>query len=122
MPMDARDIQKLVAKAKDDIIKEVHTRLHYKNTEGTWDDKLFEIVGAETATANNIRNALKHCASKQNTEVAVIIFPNDNFSTEAFNDGLAKFNGLKGTSQYKLFDFIYCIHGESIIQIKKPSI
>lgn len=30
MPMDARDIQKLVAKAKDDIIKEVHDRLPRK--------------------------------------------------------------------------------------------
>ena len=30
MPMDARDIQKLVAKAKDDIIKEVHDKLPRK--------------------------------------------------------------------------------------------
>lgn len=30
MPMDARDIEKLVAKAKDDIIKEVHDRLPRK--------------------------------------------------------------------------------------------
>ena len=34
----------------------------------------------------------------------------------------AKFNGLKGTSQYKLFDFIYCVQGENIVQIKKPSV
>ena len=33
-----------------------------------------------------------------------------------------RFDGHKGTSQYKLFDFIYCIHGKSIIQIKKPSV
>ena len=30
MPMDARDIEKLVAKAKDDIIKEVHDKLSRK--------------------------------------------------------------------------------------------
>ena len=30
MPMDARDIEKLVAKAKDDIIKEVHDKLPRK--------------------------------------------------------------------------------------------
>ena len=30
MPMDARDIQKLVMKAKDDIIKEVNDRLPRK--------------------------------------------------------------------------------------------
>ena len=118
--MDARDIEKLVAKAKDDIIKEVHTRLHYKNTEGTWDDKPFEIAGAETATANNIRNALKHCASKPNTEVAVIFFPNDNFSHEMFEDGYAKFSGLKGTSQYRQFKEIYCIGKDKILAIKKP--
>lgn len=100
--------------------KEVHTRLHYKNTEGTWDDKLFEIAGAETATANNIRNALKHCASKPNTEVAVIFFPNDNFSHEMFEDGYAKFSGLKGTSQYRQFKEIYCIGKDKILAIKKP--
>lgn len=36
---------------------------------------LFEIAGAETGTSNNIRQALKHCASKPNTEVAVLLFP-----------------------------------------------
>ena len=50
MPMDARDIEKLVAKAKDDIIKEVNDRLprkvgvtavnHYKQNfrDGGWLD------------------------------------------------------------------------------------
>ena len=94
----------------------------HRNCEGVWDGLPFEIAGAENGTANNIRNALKHCAKKPGSKVAVIYFPNDNFSTEAFNSGLAKFNGLKGTSQYKLFDFIYCIQGENIVQIKKPSV
>ena len=82
----------------------------------------FEIAGAETATSSNIRNALKHCASKPDTKIAVIYFPNDNFDIGEFNIGLSKFNGLRGTPQYKLFDLIYCIHGDKIIQIKKPSI
>ncbi len=102
--------------------KEPQDIYRHRSCEGLWDGLPFEVAGAETGTANNIRNALKHCAKKPGSKIAVIYFPNDNFSTEAFNDGLAKFNGLKGTSQYKLFDFIYCIHGESIIQIKKPSI
>lgn len=89
---------------------------------GGWDGLPFEIAGAENGTANNIRNALKHCAKKPGSKVAVIFFPNGNFNTEEFNNGLAKFNGLKGTSQYKLFDFIYCIQGENIVQIKKPSV
>ena len=54
-------------------------------------------------------------------KIAVLFFPNGNFSTENFQAALAKFNGLKGTSQYKKFDLIYCIQGEDIVQIKKPS-
>lgn len=81
---------------------------------------LFEIAGAETATASNIRNALKHCASKPNSEVAVIFFPNDNFSREVFENGYAKFYGLRGTSQYRKFKEIYCIGNDKILAIKKP--
>ena len=71
---------------------------------------------------DRVRNALKHCAQKPDSKVAVIYFPEDNFNAEEFNRGLARFNGLKGTSQYRLFHLIYCVHGERIIQIKKPSI
>ena len=92
-----------------------------KSCEGLWDDLKFEVAGAESGTSNNIRNALKHCASKPESKIAVLFFPNGNFSAENFQAGLAKFNGLKGTSQYKKFDLIYCIQGEDIVQIKKPS-
>lgn len=92
-----------------------------KSCEGLWDDLKFEVAGAESGTSNNIRNALKHCASKPESKIAVLFFPNGNFSAENFQVGLAKFNGLKGTSQYKKFDLIYCIQGKEIVQIKKPS-
>ena len=92
-----------------------------KSCEGLWDNLKFEVAGAESGTPNNIRNALKHCASKPESRIAVLFFPNGNFSAENFQTGLAKFNGLKGTSQYKKFDLIYCIQGDEIIQIKKPS-
>ena len=92
-----------------------------KSCEGLWDDLKFEVAGAESGTSNNIRNALKHCASKPGSKIAVLFFPNGNFSAENFQAGLAKFNGLKGTSQYKKFDLIYCIQGKEIVQIKKPS-
>lgn len=101
--------------------KEPQDIYKHKSCEGLWDGLPFEIAGAETGTANNIRNALKHCASKPDTRIAVLFFPNDNFSTQAFNLGFAKFLGLKATEQYKEFDLIYCIHDEQIIQIKKPS-
>ena len=100
--------------------KENHSLLNCKNTEGTWDDMFFEIAAAETATPNNIRQALKHCAAKPGAEVAVIFFPNNNFERETFEKGLAKFNGLKGTSQHRLFQYIYCIDKEKIIITKKP--
>ena len=60
--------------------KEDHTVYKNKNCEGTWDGKKFEIAGAETGVPNNIRNALKHCATKPNSAIAVLFFPNDNFS------------------------------------------
>ena len=100
---------------------EYHNIYQHRNYEGLWDGMPFEIAGAESATSNNIRNALKHCAAKPDTRIAVLFFPNDNFTTQAFNDGFAKFFGLKGTSQYKQFDLIYCIHDDHIIHIKKPS-
>ena len=100
--------------------KETHSVIHQKNTEGTWDDMPFEIAAAETATANNIRRALKHCASKPNTDVAVIFFPNNNFDKEVFENGFAKYKGLKGTSQYRKFKAIYCVDKEKIILTKKP--
>ena len=92
-----------------------------KSCEGLWDHLPFEIAGAETGTANNIRNALKHCVKKPDAKIAVLYFPNDNFNIWRFHEGLAKFNGLAGTSQYRLFDLIYCICGEDIVLIKKPS-
>ncbi len=81
---------------------------------------LFEIAGAETGTSNNIRQALKHCASKPNTEVAVLLFPNDNFNYSIFEEGYNKFYGLRGTSQYRKFKVIYCLNNKGILLTKKP--
>jgi hypothetical protein len=100
--------------------KENHAVMYKKNTEGTWDDKLFEIAGAETALPSNIRNALKHCATKPDAEIAVIFFPNDNFDIKNFNLGYKKFKGLKGTSQYRKFKVIYCLCKDRVLLTKKP--
>ena len=64
-------------------------------------------------------NALKHCASKPNTEVAVIFFANDNFNIDSFNEGYRKYKGVKGSSQYKQFKEIYSIDKENMILQKK---
>lgn len=91
-----------------------------KHVEGTWDGKKMEIAGSETATPNNIRNALKHCAAKPGVKIAVLFFPENNFTAENFELGFAKYSGLRGTSQYTKFEFIYCIGNNEIIQRKKP--
>ena len=116
-------VQEVGYKAGHSVIleKEPQNEFKKRSTEGLWDGQKFEIAGAETATPNNIRNALKHCASKPNTEIAVLLFPNDNFSAEKFEEGFAKFSGLKKTSQYKKFKLIYCISKQGIMQTKKPS-
>lgn len=99
---------------------EPQNRYKVKCCEGTWDNLPFEVAGAESGTPNNIRNALKHCASKPDSKVAVIFFPNDNFSAENFYAGLAKFLGLRNTTQYRKFERIYCIHNDKIVLTKKP--
>lgn len=99
---------------------EPQNRYKVKCCEGTWDNLPFEVAGAESGTPNNIRNALKHCASKPDSKVAVIFFPNDNFSAENFYAGLAKFLGLRNTTQYRKFERIYCIHNNKIVLTKKP--
>lgn len=99
--------------------KEDHATLNKKNTEGLWDGLKFEIAGAESAKDNNIRNALKHCAKKEEAEIAVLYFPNE-FNLQNFYDGLAKYNGLKGTTQYREFKKIYLVtHNDSGLELRR---
>lgn len=95
--------------------KEPQNAFKKRSTEGTWDGQRFEIAAAETNTPNNIRNALKHCASKRDTEVAVVFFPNG-YIPSVFEDGFGKYSGLKGTTQFKNFQKIICIHNGKIIK------
>lgn len=91
-----------------------------KKTEGTWNDLLFEVAGAETGTSVNIRNALKHCATKPEVEVAVVFFPfPENVSMSEIEDGVARYNGLKKTSQWKPFKQILFISNDGNIIQKK---
>ena len=99
--------------------EEIHTIQGKRNTEGTWDDMLLEIASAENATKNNVRNALKHCASKPGTEVAVIFFPKEEFNENNFEQGYAMFKGLPAP-QFKKFKEIYCLSKEKILYTKKP--
>lgn len=88
-----------------------------RSTEGTWDGLQFEVAGATKAGINNIRNALKHCAYKRTTEIAVIDFPNGGFSLDVFNEALKRYNGLEKLhdGQFLKFKKIICIQNEQII-------
>jgi hypothetical protein len=98
--------------------KEDHTQFKIKQTDGTRNGKPFEIGAAETGTINNIRNGLKHCAGKPNTDIAILYFPNKNFNVHNFEKGLSKYNGLINTSQFKKFVEIICISDGKIVYKK----
>lgn len=104
------DVQKFGFENGHSVILEAedHTRHSVKNTEGTWDDLKMEIAAAENGESQNIRNALKHCAKKPDSRVAVIYSLRD-LSSEEILRGIARFDGLRGTPQWKEFDEIIVI-------------
>ena len=88
-------------------------------TEGTWDLLKFEVAGCENGTSNNILRGLKHCASKHETEIAVIDFPNTDFDLGVFNQALRRYKGLEklNDGQYLKFKKRICIHNEEIVHV-----
>lgn len=94
--------------------KEDHTKYKQRNTEGFYNNRLFEIAGAENDTPRNIRNALKHCASKPDAEIAIIYFPN---GATAFEISA----GLKGKrGQWRLFYEIIFMDDKGIKKRYRP--
>lgn len=98
---------------------EDHTKHKIKNTEGTWNGKIMEIAAAENGESQNIRNALKHCAKKPNTETAVVFSLNELPEAQIL-EGLARYNGLKGTTQWKQFAEIVFIFKSGKIKKYRP--
>ena len=86
-------------------------------TEGFWDGMPFEVGGAETATPNNILNAIEHCADKRKTEVAVIVFPNGGFSEDKIRRALGRYRGLEKLNDGEFVQFrrVVCIQDDRII-------
>ena len=109
-----RQVQTTGLKNKHSVVleQENHSLMNIKNVDGLWDGNKMEIAAATTGTANNIRNALKHCATKP-TEIAIIVLP-QNLLQNDLNKGLKKYFGLKGTKQYKDFKEIIFIQDEKI--------
>ena len=114
-----RHAQNAGLKAGASVILENEPQNEYgkRSTEGSWNGLLFEVAGATNGSINNIRNALKHCAYKRTTEIAVIDFPNGGFSIDNFNAAFARYKGLEklNDGQFLKFKKIICIQNEQII-------
>lgn len=81
-------------------------------TDGLWDGRKFEIAGAETATKNNIKKALVHCASKRITEIAVVYFPDVQPDEDTITEAVSKYIGLlksgaKGVVRFEKICFVF---------------
>lgn len=101
--------------------KEIHTIYKQKNTEGFWNGKPFEVAGAENGTSANIRNALKHCASKPNCKIAIVYLVNS-YTMADIEIGINRYNGLKqDKNQWKQFDSILFLFDNAIIKEIKPT-
>lgn len=94
--------------------QENHSLHRIKQTDGTWNNKPMEVAACQTGTPSNIRSALKHCASKPQCKIAILV-TNKDFSISNFNRGLKMYNGLKGTGQWTKFDEIICIQQQRIV-------
>lgn len=101
--------------------EEIHTIQGKKNVEGLFDGLPFEIAGAETGIPNNIRNALKHCASKPSCKVAVVFYPDESkIIMTAIREGLKKYFGLRNNpKQFREFDEIYFMTTDRIVYMQK---
>lgn len=90
-----------------------------RHTEGLWNGALFEVAGCETGSANNILRGLKHCASKRETEFAVIVLPYTDFDKVVFETAIYRFKGLEklNDGQYLKFKKIVCVHNQKVVYI-----
>lgn len=88
-----------------------------RHTEGTWDGLQFEVAGRETATTNNIKRGLEHCADKKSTQIAVLDFPNGGFTLDKFNTALRRYMGLEklNDGQFLRFKKIICVQMGQIV-------
>ncbi len=61
---------------------------------------------------------LKHCASKQATEIAVLVFPNGGFDENLLSNAIKRYRGLEKVKDYPYVKFkkIICIQNEDIVK------
>ena len=90
-------------------------------TEGLWDGSKFELAGCEhPENNNNIVKGLKHCASKTETQTAVLYFPNGNFVSEDVERAINRYYGLRKTlgDGFKDFDAIFVVSDDIVYQMR----
>lgn len=76
-----------------------------KYTEGTWNGLTFEIGAAESATSNNIKAALNHCAGKPDCNVAVVFFTTENVDMSVIKRTISCWEGLIRNQAKGVVDF-----------------
>lgn len=90
-------------------------------TEGLWNGSRFELAACEHPdNNNNIVKGLKHCASKTDTQTAVLYFPNGDFVREDVERAINRYYGLRETlgDGFKDFDAIFVVSGDSVYQMR----
>lgn len=114
-----KDVQNIGFNAGHSVILEAELDNIFgkRHTEGTWDGFVFEIASRETATVNNIKRGLEHCADKKTTEIAVLHFPDGGFNPDNFNKALHRYKGLEKLhdGQFRRFKKIICIQSGQIV-------
>ena len=90
-------------------------------TEGLWNGSKFELASCESpSNNNNIVKGLKHCASKSETETAVLYFPKGDFVEKDVLRAIKRYYGLKSTlgDGFKDFVAIYAVCEGQVYQMK----
>jgi len=90
-------------------------------TEGLWNNKQFEIATCENANTNNnnIVKGLKHCASKDGNEVAILYFYKGKYIKNDVKRAIGRYDGLKEhIASYKKFKEIYVLCEEKVYQLR----
>jgi len=88
-----------------------------RHTEGTWDGRIMEIAGRETATENNVLKGLKHCASKRTTQIAILDYPKGGFDKNILENAIKRYRGLEklNDGQFVRFEKIICVQDKKIV-------
>ncbi len=89
-------------------------------TEGLWNGLPFELASCEAVeNNNNLVKGLKHCASKSETEIAVLFFPGNDYEKADIDRAIKRYHGLRSTlgNSFKDFKEIYVVSGEKVHKV-----